>query len=123
MGKIAIVTGAGSGIGRAVARTLLKAGYSVALAGPAQGAARGDGGGRAATRSSFRPTSRKSGVRRCALFKATKDKFGRLDLLFNNAGTNTPAVPFEELTDEQWQGVVDVNLNGMFYLRARGGAA
>ncbi len=114
MAKIAIVTGAGSGIGRAVARTLLKKGYSVVLAGRRARAAGGDrreGGGDALVV----PTDVSKPHSVEALFKAAKDKFGRLDLLFNNAGAGAPAVPFEELTNEQWQTVVDVNLNGMFY--------
>ncbi|MGH6923396.1 MAG: SDR family oxidoreductase [Propylenella sp.] len=114
MGKIAVVTGAGSGIGRAVAKTLLKAGYSVALAGRKREALEGtaEGAGDAAL---VVPTDVSDPDAVSALFAATKKKFGRLDLLFNNAGTGAPGVPFEELTNEQWRTVVDVNLSGMFY--------
>ena len=114
MGKIAVVTGGGSGIGRAVARTLLKAGYGVALAGRRREAleATAEGAGDAAL---VVPTDVSDPDAVVALFSAVKEKFGRLDLLFNNAGTGAPGVPFEELTNEQWRAVVDVNLNGMFY--------
>jgi len=114
MGKIAVVTGGGSGIGRAVARTLLKAGYGVALAGRRREAleATAEGAGDAAL---VVPTDVSDPDAVAALFAAARQKFGRLDLLFNNAGTGAPGVPFEELTNEQWRAVVDVNLNGMFY--------
>src|SRR6185503_3190532 len=113
MGKTAIVTGAGSGIGRAVARTLLKAGYNVALAGRRLEQLEETSAGAAAALVVPTDVSKSSSVD--ALFEAARQKFGRLDLLFNNAGTNTPAIPFEDLSDEQWKGVVDVNLTGMFY--------
>jgi NAD(P)-dependent dehydrogenase (short-subunit alcohol dehydrogenase family) len=114
--KVAIVTGAGTGIGRAVALALLDAGYSVALAGrrkePLEATAA------MAKTNKFRalvapadvgdPKSVK------ALFAAAKEKFGRLDLLFNNAGRGAPAVPMEDLSLEQWQSVVDANLTGAF---------
>ncbi len=113
MGKIAIVTGAGSGIGRAVARTLLAEGWGVALAGRRSAPLE-------ETAASFPelavavPTdvSDPDSVR--LLFAKAKDAFGRLDLLFNNAGVGAPGVPLEELTFAQWKAVVDVNLTGAF---------
>ena len=113
-GNVAIVTGAGSGIGRAVAKKLLGAGYSVALAGRRKEAleATAEGAGEAAL---VVPTDVTDPDSVAALFKAAKEAFGRLDLLFNNAGKAGPPVPFEELTDAQWRAVVDVNLSGMFY--------
>jgi NAD(P)-dependent dehydrogenase (short-subunit alcohol dehydrogenase family) len=115
-GKIALVTGAGSGIGRAVSLALQSAGYSVALAGRRYSAldetvalAERRGGQMLAV-----PTdvSNPESVR--ALFAKTKEAFGRLDVLFNNAGVGTPAVPMEDLTFEQWSAVVGVNLTGAF---------
>ena len=114
--KIAIVTGAGSGIGRASAVALLKAGYSVALAGRRADAlaesvklAGADG-----ARALAVPTDVTNPESVRALFAKTKDKWGRLDLLFNNAGQNAPGIPLEDLSFEQWKSVVDVNLTGMF---------
>jgi NAD(P)-dependent dehydrogenase (short-subunit alcohol dehydrogenase family) len=114
MGKVAVVTGAGSGIGRAVSKALLGAGYSVVLAGRRRDALdeTAAGAGEAALAVPTDVTDPKSVA---ALFAAAKQKFGHLDLLFNNAGISAPGVPFEELTDEQWRSVVDVNLNGMFF--------
>jgi NAD(P)-dependent dehydrogenase (short-subunit alcohol dehydrogenase family) len=114
--KSAIVTGAGSGIGRVVALALLNDGYSVALAGRREDALR-DTAAQAGNRAAHAlvvPTdvADPSSVKR--LFKITKDAFGRLDLLFNNAGTGAPPVPLEELTYEQWRHVVDINLTGAF---------
>src|SRR4051812_43211882 len=114
--KVAVVTGAGSGIGRAVALGLLESGYSVVLAGrravlleqTRQSA------GPDAPRALVVPTDIGDPVGVRALFATTRDTFGRLDLLFNNAGTSTRAVPIEELTFEQWKSVVDVNLTGAF---------
>ncbi len=115
-GKVAVVTGAGSGIGRAAALALLKAGWSVALAGRRHGPlqAVADAGG-AGQRALVVPTdvAKPAEVRR--LFDVAVERFGRVDLLFNNAGTGAPAVPLEELTTEQWANVVNVNLSGMFY--------
>ncbi len=114
MAKVAIVTGAGSGIGRAVAWTLLKAGYNVALAGRRRDALE-ETAKEASAAALVVPTdvSKSDSVK--ALFDATQQKFGRLDLLFNNAGAGAPPVPFEELTDEHWLAVIGVNMNGMFY--------
>ena len=116
MNKIALVTGAGSGIGRASAIALLQAGYHVVLAGRREEALRetvaqaGDAGARALpVRTDVRdPASVK------ALFATTRERFGRLDLLFNNAGLGTPAMPLEDLTFAQWKDVVDINLTGAF---------
>ena len=113
--KIAIVTGAGSGVGRAAALALLGDGYSVALAGRRKDALEETASMAAsADKALVAPTdvSDKASVE--ALFAQTKSAFGRLDVVFNNAGTNTPGA-LEDLTAEAWQGVVDVNLTGVFY--------
>ena len=115
-GKIAMVTGAGSGIGRATALALLGEGYSVVLTGRRADAlaqtvaAAGADGVRGLAIAA--DVGEESSVRR--LFEKTKEAFGRLDLLFNNAGTGAPPIPLEELTLEQWRRVVDVNLTGAF---------
>jgi NAD(P)-dependent dehydrogenase (short-subunit alcohol dehydrogenase family) len=113
--KTAIVTGAGSGIGRAAALALLREGYAVALAGRrAEALARtaADAGQGASALPVVTDVSDPDSVR--ALFERTKAAFGRLDLLFNNAGTGAPPVPLEDLTVEQWRRVVEVNLTGAF---------
>src|SRR5436305_14365592 len=114
--KVALVTGAGSGIGRAVSLTLQSAGYSVVLAGRRlaelqQTAALAKGPAASAIPV---PTdvSQPDSVR--ALFAKVKETFGHLELLFNNAGTNAPGVPMEDLSFEQWNTVVAVNLTGAF---------
>ena len=115
-GKIAMVTGAGSGIGRAAALALLKDGYSVVLAGrraEALGKTVADAGPDA-TRTLAVATDVSDVLSVRALFEKTRAKFGRLDLLFNNAGTGAPAIPLEDLTYEQWRKVIDVNLTGVF---------
>jgi NAD(P)-dependent dehydrogenase (short-subunit alcohol dehydrogenase family) len=113
MGKIAVVTGAGSGIGRAVARTLLDAGYGVALAGRRRDQLEATANGH--SEALVAPTDVTSPEAVAALFDQAKERFGRVDLLFNNAGSSAPPVPIDELTVEQWRSVVEVNLNGMFY--------
>jgi len=114
--KFAVVTGAGSGIGRAVALVLLRDGYKVALAGRRRDAldgtvaAAGDAGGNALPV----PTDVANPASVAALFGTVKSAFGRLDLLFNNAGTGAPPVNLEDLSVEQWKNVVDINLTGPF---------
>jgi NAD(P)-dependent dehydrogenase (short-subunit alcohol dehydrogenase family) len=114
MGRIAIVTGGGSGIGRAVARALLKKGYSVVLAGRRREALAETAAG-LGDNALIVPTDVANEKSVEALFAAAKEKFGRLDLLFNNAGMGLPATPLHELSGERWRTVVDVNLSGMFY--------
>jgi len=115
-GRIAIVTGAGSGIGRAAALALLGDGWSVALAGrrlePLEQVAKESGAG---ARALALPTDVAKAESVQALFAATVERFGRVDLLFNNAGVGNPPGPFEDWTPAQWQGVVDINLTGMFF--------
>ena len=114
--KVAIVTGAGTGIGKAVALALLKDGYRVALAGRREEllekAIAESGAGAARTLAVSTDVGNPESVR--ALFAKTKETFGRLDLLFNNAGMGAPGIPMEDLTYEQWKAVVDVNLTGTF---------
>jgi NAD(P)-dependent dehydrogenase (short-subunit alcohol dehydrogenase family) len=111
-----MVTGAGSGIGRATALALLNEGYSVVLAGRRRDALESTiaAAGDAATRALAVPADVSDPASVGTLFDAMKNAFGRLDLLFNNAGTNVPAIPLETLTVEQWRRVVDVNLTGAF---------
>ncbi|HNW02194.1 MAG TPA: SDR family oxidoreductase [Burkholderiaceae bacterium] len=113
--KVAIVTGAGSGIGKAAALALIKDGYRVVLAGRrldplTEVIAEGGAPERALAVSA--DVSDPASVK--ALFEAAVTAFGRVDLLFNNAGVNAPGIPLEDLTVEQWKNVVDINLTGMF---------
>lgn len=114
--KFAVVTGAGSGIGRSVSLALLEVGYSVALAGRRKEALEETVGlaGKDGSRALPVPTDVTDAKSIAALFATAKAEFGRLDLLFNNAGTGTPATSIEELTLHQWQRVVDTNLTGPF---------
>jgi NAD(P)-dependent dehydrogenase (short-subunit alcohol dehydrogenase family) len=114
--KIAVVTGAGSGIGRATAHALLEAGWTVVLAGrrremldetAALAQAR-------PPRTLVVPTDVRDPAAVAALFNRVKESYGRIDLLFNNAGTSTRGIPFEDLTFEQWSDVVATNLTGSF---------
>jgi NAD(P)-dependent dehydrogenase (short-subunit alcohol dehydrogenase family) len=116
-GPVAIVTGAGSGIGRAVAIGLLKEGYRVAVAGrrEAQLEETIANAGVGATQAIAVPTDVTDAVSVRALFARSEQTFGRVDLLFNNAGVSAPGVMLEDLTIEQWKTVVDTNLTGAFY--------
>src|SRR4026208_1477054 len=114
--KIALVTGAGTGVGRAVAIALAKAGYNLVLAGRRKEMLDKVAGeinalGAQALAVPADVSKLESIV---SLFAKTKDTFGRLDVLFNNAGIGAPAVPLEDLPYETWKQVVDTNLTGMF---------
>jgi NAD(P)-dependent dehydrogenase (short-subunit alcohol dehydrogenase family) len=113
--RIAIVTGAGTGIGKAAALALLGDGYYVALAGrrrePLEAVAQASGAGE---RALVLPTDVAQPESVQALFEATVQAWGRVDLLFNNAGVSAPGVLLEDLSLEQWKSVVDINLTGMF---------
>lgn len=115
-GKVAVVTGAGSGIGKAAALELLGDGYRVALAGRRKLLLEQtrEEAGSARERALVVPTdvTDPDAVKR--LFARASEEFGRLDVLFNNAGANAPGVPFDELSYERWKSVVEVNLTGMF---------
>ncbi len=114
--KVALVTGAGTGIGRATALALMKAGYHLVLAGRRKDKLEETAklGADTGVKSLAVPTDMKNPAEIDILFKKTKDTFGRLDLLFNNAGIGAPAVPFEDVTVEQWKAVVDTNLTAPF---------
>lgn len=114
--KVALITGAGTGIGKATALALLKDGYQVTLAGRRTAplekvvADAGDAGKRALVVPA--DVSDPAAVK--MLFARTKEVFGRLDVLFNNAGVGAPGIPLEDLSYEQWKTVVDINLTGVF---------
>lgn len=114
--KVALVTGAGAGIGRAAAKALLQGGYQVVLAGrnleKLQKAISDIGGNDINCLAVACDVGNPEQVKK--LFSATKQKFGRIDILFNNAGTGAPAIPMEDLTYEQWMSVVNTNLCGAF---------
>ena len=114
--KVALVTGAGTGIGKAVALAFLQEGYRVTLTGRRKELLEqavveaGTGAGQAL----IVPTDVRDPASVRALFTQTKEAFGRLDVLFNNAGVSAPGIPLEDLSYEQWQAVVDTNLTGAF---------
>jgi NAD(P)-dependent dehydrogenase (short-subunit alcohol dehydrogenase family) len=114
--KVALVTGAGTGIGKSAALALLGDGYRVGLVGRRQEllekTASESGAGE---RALVLPADITQPEKVRAVFAKLKDRFGRLDVLFNNAGMGAPAVPMEELPLETWKAVVDINLNAMFY--------
>ena len=115
MPRVALVTGAGTGIGRSTALAFFKSGYSVVLAGRRSDLLKqtmNDAGHDAS--GLVVPTDVGEPDQVQALFAKTKEAFGRLDVIFNNAGVGGPGVPFENLSFEQWQTVVRVNLNGVF---------
>ena len=115
-GRVAIITGGGSGIGKASALALLENGYSVAVAGrrvePLETTVKE--AGEAGSRALAVPTDVGDPASVAALFSRTMDAFGRLDVLFNNAGTGSPGVLLEDLTYEQWTAALDANLTGTF---------
>ncbi len=116
MEKVAMVTGAGSGIGRAVSRALANDGFNVVLVGRRREALESTAGDVESAGAKALPVptdvGKPAAVR--ALFDETQKAFGRLDILFNNAGIGAPEVEFDELSDDDWQTVVDVNLTGSF---------
>ncbi|WP_427912517.1 SDR family oxidoreductase [Ramlibacter sp. MMS24-I3-19] len=115
-GRVAIVTGGGSGVGKAAALALLADGWRVAIAGRRQDALQAViAESKAGDRGLAVPTDVTDPASVKALFDATVQKWGRVDLLFNNAGIGAPAVPIDELPLDKWKAVVDTNLNGMFY--------
>ncbi|MEA2871892.1 MAG: hypothetical protein QOH67_1868, partial [Hyphomicrobiales bacterium] len=113
MAKVAIVTGAGTGVGRAAALALMKAGYAVTLVGrrkePLEAVLKEGGGNGMAVSADVKDVD---AIR--AMFAKVKSTYGRLDVLFNNAGMGAPPVPFEELPVEKWKEVVDTNLTALF---------
>jgi NAD(P)-dependent dehydrogenase (short-subunit alcohol dehydrogenase family) len=114
---VAMVTGSGSGIGKHVALALLREGYAVVLTGRRREAleATAREGEASGSRMLVVPADVRDPRSVRALFATTLEAFGRLDLLFNNAGTGAPPIPLEDLTPEQWKAVVDVNLTGAFF--------
>jgi len=111
---IAVVTGAGSGIGRHTALALVEAGWAVALAGRREEPLRETAAAADAEATLVVPTDVTRPESVDALYAAVRDRFGRLDLLFNNAGVSSPAAPLEDISYQQWRAVVDTNLTGAF---------
>src|SRR5215471_10170870 len=112
--KVALITGAGTGIGKAVALALMKEGYAAVLAGRRKDKLEETASGGKPAKSLVVPTDVSDPESIKALFAKCREAFGRLDLLFNNAGIGAPAVPLEDLPYETWKKVVDTNLTGMF---------
>src|SRR5262245_7812279 len=114
--KVALVTGAGTGVGKAVALALMREGYALVLAGRRQDklAETAQEGPATGAKTLVVPTDVSDPAAIKALFARTKETFGRLDVLFNNAGIGAPAVPLEDLPLETWRKVVDTNLTGIF---------
>jgi len=114
--KVALVTGAGTGIGKAVALAFLQEGYRVTLTGRRKELLEQavTEAGTATVQALIVPTDVRDPASVRALFTQTKEAFGRLDVLFNNAGVSAPGIPLEDLSYEQWQAVVDTNLTGAF---------
>jgi len=114
--KIALVTGAGSGIGRQAAIALCEAGYATVLAGRREDPLNetAELAEQSGSRTLAVPTDVSIPSSVAALFEKTREAFGRLDVLFNNAGVNVPSIPMEDLSVEQWKSVVDINLTGVF---------
>jgi len=115
MNRVALITGAGTGIGKSAALALLKDGYSVALVGRRKellDKTASDSG--AQDRALVLPADLSKPEAVKSVFAAVREKWGRLDVLFNNAGMGAPAIPMEDLTFEQWKQVVDINLTAMF---------
>jgi len=114
--KVAVITGAGTGIGKAVALALMRDGYAAVLAGRRKDKLEetANEGKSTGAKSLVVPTDVSDPAAINALFAKTKEAFGRLDVLFNNAGIGAPAVPLEDLPYETWKKVVDTNLTGMF---------
>ncbi len=113
-GKVALVTGAGSGIGRASALALLNDGYSVTLVGRRAAELEKTASQAKSGRPLVCPADLSDPANVRTVFAKTKQEFGRLDFLFNNAGMGAPAIPFEDLSYEQWKSVVDINLTAVF---------
>jgi NAD(P)-dependent dehydrogenase (short-subunit alcohol dehydrogenase family) len=114
-GKIALITGAGSGIGRAASIALAQEGYALVLAGRRADALKQTAAACTGTKALAVPTDVANPSSVAALFQRIKEIHGRLDLLFNNAGTSAPPVLLEDLSADQWRHVIDVNLSGVFY--------
>src|SRR6187399_1511192 len=113
--RVALITGAGSGIGKATALAFLRDGFRVVLAGrhlDKLAAVQAEAGANAVALPVRADVSNPAEVR--ALFDATREKFGRLDVLFNNAGMNAPFLPLEDMPYEKWREVIDTNLTGAF---------